>query len=114
MADPVVAGYKITTLVGMGAGATVSAMLMNGPLPIRLLAGAVGGLFAVVGTPLFAPLVEAVFIWLYGLAGVDPARIPADSVHGFTGFALGVLGIDICRWLVDFTKSSLAKLRIPR
>lgn len=114
MTDPTTfAGYKLSTLIGVGAGSTAAAMLMGGPWYLRMIAGAVGGLFASVGTPIFAPLVEAGFAALYGMANVPAARIPADSISGFTGFVLGLTGIDICRWIIDRTKGGLSGLRLP-
>jgi hypothetical protein len=50
---------------------------------------------------------------IYQYLGVDPAELPRDSVIGFAGFALGLTGIDICRWLIERTKFGLSIARIP-
>lgn len=114
MTDPAtLAGYKVGTMVSMAAGASVAGLLMSGPWHLRLMAGAVGALFAAVGTPLFSPLIEAALAAMYSAAHVDASRIPADSVAGFTGFILGLTGIDVCRWIVDRTKGGLKRLRLP-
>jgi hypothetical protein len=114
MTDPAtIAGYKLGTLVGMGSGATAAALLMNGPIRVRLIAGAVGGVFSYVGTPLFVPLVHETFKWIYALVGADISRIEVDSVAGFTGFVLALCGIDFCRWIIERTKFGLSIMRIP-
>lgn len=105
--------YHIAPIVGSAAGAGVSALLLNGPWPLRLVAGLAGGAFAFVGTPIFSPLVGAGLASLYSWAGLDPATIQVDAVPGFTGFVLGLTGIDICRWLIERTKFGLSIMKIP-
>ncbi|WP_018266538.1 hypothetical protein [Methylosinus sp. LW4] len=105
--------YHVAPLVGSMAGAGVSALLLNGPWPLRLVAGLAGGAFSFVGTPIFSPLVSAGVSWLYRQVGVDPALVPADAVPGLTGFVLGLTGIDFCRWLIERTKFGLSIMKIP-
>lgn len=105
--------YPVAPIVGSVAGAGVSALLFDGPWPLRLIAGAAGGAFAFVGTPLFAPLVGAGLSWIYREVGLDPELIQADAIPGFTGFVLGLTGIDFCRWMIERTKFGLSIVRFP-
>ncbi len=105
--------YHVAPIIGSAAGAGVSILLFNGSWPLRLVAGAAGGAFSFVGTPIFAPLVAAGIDWAYRQLGVDPALIQADAVPGLTGFVLGLTGIDFCRWLIERTKFGLSIARIP-
>lgn len=101
--------YHVAPIVESVAGAGVSAM----PLALRLIAGAAGGAFAFVGTPIFAPLVGAGLRWIYREVGLDPTMIQADAIPGFTGFVLGLTGIDFCRWMIERTKFGLSIMKIP-
>lgn len=105
--------YHVAAPIAVVAGASVSAMLMHGTWPERLIAGAVGGLFSWVATPIFAPLVTVGIVWLYKEAGADPAAIPADAVPGLTGFTLGVIGLDVCGWVTARVKYILSLIRVP-
>jgi len=91
----------------------VSAMMFIGPWHDRVIAGAVGGLVAWFGTPLFSPLVQKGFVWLYTQSGVDPSLIPVESVPGVTGLLLGVSGIHLVVWFVERLKSALSLLKFP-
>lgn len=114
MPDPAtLAGYKASTLVSMGAGATVAGLLLGGRWWERLIAGAAGGLFAFVATPLFAPLLQAGWAWAYAQLGLPPTAVEHEAVAGFTGFVLGLTGIDICRFIMDRTKGGLSTLKLP-
>lgn len=110
---PAIVGYKLGTLMGIGGGAMAAGLLMNGPLRVRIIAGTVGGCLSFVGTPLFVPIVEKAFHWIYGAIGADASQIDSRSIAGFTGFVLALTGIDICRWMIERTKFGLSVMRIP-
>lgn len=112
-ANATVAGYRTGSVIAMGGGATAAALLMQGPMWLRITAGVIGGVVAFVATPILAPVVEQLFVWLYGLAGVPAANLPRGSVEGVTGFGVALTGIDICRWTIDRTKGLLATLKLP-
>ena len=106
---------KAGAVIGIAGGAAAAAILMSGPWPLRMAAGICGGLFAAVGTPIFAPIVEALVTQMYAWSGVSPNKVLAvgDAIAGFTGFILGLTGIDFCRFIIDRTKSGLHKLSLP-
>ncbi|MCX7898522.1 MAG: hypothetical protein N2444_00265 [Methylocystis sp.] len=95
------------------AGASVSALLIGGTLGDRIIGGAVGGLFAAVAGPIFTPIFFSVIVDLYSQMGVDPTLVPADAIGPFTGFILGVFGIDLLSWAKDRVKGLLSALRFP-
>jgi hypothetical protein len=103
----------VAPLLGAAAGASVSFLLFNGNWWERLVAGACGGMFSFIATPIFSPLVAAGLGGLYHELGLDVAAIQADAVPGFTGFVLGLVGIDMCRWGIERTRYALSVLRIP-
>jgi len=113
MADEWIAGMKAPGLVGMVGGASAAAMLMSGPWHLRCVAGMVGGIFTVVGTLVFAPIVEGLVAHGYTMVGVEVARMPVDSVTGLTGFVLGLTGIDASRWIIERTKGALLIIKLP-
>lgn len=104
------AGYKVGTLLAMMMGVGVSAGLTPGPWYARALAGLAGGGAAFVMTPLFAPLALKLFGALYGWAGVAASDVPHESIVGFTGFVLALIGIDLCRWLIDASRKLMARI----
>jgi hypothetical protein len=105
--------YHVGAPVAVAAGASVSAMLFTGSWPDRLIAGAVGGLFSWVATPIFTPLAHVTIVWIYQQAGADPTAIPADAVPGLTGFTLGIVGLDACIWLTKRVRQALSVLSLP-
>lgn len=109
---PTTQDHIATTLPAV-AGASVSFMLLQGTWAERAIAGAVGALFSWVATPLFTPIMSLGIAWVYHQIGVDVASIPADSIPGFTGFVLGIVGLDLVTWITSRVKAGLAMLKIP-
>lgn len=105
--------YHVAPHIAVAAGAGVSALLIAGTWPERIVAGAVGGLFSWVATPVFAPLMHYGVTTLYLHIGADPLLIAGDAIPGLTGFALGVIGLDACVWFTKRVKSALSLLRLP-
>lgn len=112
-ANATVAGYRTGSVIAMGGGATACALLMQGPTWSKITAGVIGGVVAFVATPVLSPLVESLFIWFYGLAGVPGSALPRSSVEGVTGFLVALTGIDICRFTIDKTKGLLSSIKLP-
>lgn len=104
------AGYKVGTLVALMLGAGVTSAITPGPWHLRLLAGASGAATAFVATPVFAPVMIRIFETIYGWAGLSADVLPEEGVVGITGFFLALIGIDLCRWLVDASKKMLARI----
>lgn len=114
MAEPATyAGYKVGTLLALMMGAGVSVGLTPGPWYLRLFAGASGAAVAFVATPIAAPLTTRMFQILYGWAGVPVSAMPIDGVVGVTGFGLALIGIDACRFAIDWSKKVASKLPLP-
>lgn len=107
------AGVKMSTMIAMGAGSATSSLLMQGPWPLRLVAGLCGATCTFVGTPVLTPLAFKFWAQVYDWCGVASDELSRDSVAGFVGFLLALTGIDICRWLIERTKFGLSILRIP-
>jgi hypothetical protein len=111
MAEPTTyAGYKVGTLIAMMMGTGVTMGLTPGPWYARILAGFAGGAAAYVGTPLFAPITLKVFGIVYSWFDIPIDQVPLESVIGFTGFGMALVGIDICRWLIDSFGKVLSKI----
>lgn len=105
--------YSVAAPIAVVAGASVSALLIAGTWPERVVAAIVGGTFSWVATPIFAPIVNVGVVWLYGQVGADPALIPADAIPGLTGFTLGVVGLDLCAWATSRVKYILSVIKLP-
>ncbi len=112
MAEPTTtyAGYKVGTLIALMLGAGVSVGLAPGPWYARVFAGLAGGGVAFVATPIVAPITVRLFQNIYGWVGVPIDQVPIESVIGFTGFGLALVGIDVCRWGIDASKKIMSKL----
>lgn len=106
-------GVKVGSVVATGAGSAVAAMLMTGPWYIRAIAAVCGATCSYVMTPLITPVAYAGWVWVFTKLGISPEELPRDGVSGFVGFLLGLTGIDICRWMIDQTKTNLGKLKFP-
>lgn len=104
------AGYKVGTIIAVILGAGVTSTITPGPWYLRLVAGAAGAATALVATPVFAPLMIRLFEITYGWVDIPASQVPHDGVIGITGFFLALIGIDICRWLVDASKKMMAKI----
>lgn len=115
MTEPLssIAGVKVGTILGIGAGASVASLIIHGPWHVRLVAGVSGALCAFFVTPILSPVALRFLIVAYDTLGVPIDHLPADSVAGFVGFTAGLTGIDICRWIIDRTKDGLKRVRIP-
>jgi hypothetical protein len=105
--------YHVAAPIAVAAGASVSALLIAGTWPDRIVAALVGGAFSWVATPIFAPLVHVGVVWIYQQLGADPALIPGDAIPGLTGFTLGVVGLDACAWFTKRVKFLLSAIRLP-
>jgi hypothetical protein len=105
--------YHVAAPIAVAAGASVSALLIAGTWPDRIVAALVGGAFSWVATPIFAPLMQVAVIWIYQQAGTDPALIPTDAIPGLTGFTLGVVGLDACAWFTKRVRQALSVLSLP-
>lgn len=111
MAEPATwAGYKVGTIISALLGAGVTAGITPGPIHLRLIAGASGAATALIATPVAAPVSIRLFEIGYGWVGIDKAQVPVDGVIGVTGFFLALVGIDVCRWVIDATRKVLAKV----
>jgi hypothetical protein len=95
------------------AGASVSALLIQGPWKERLIGAAVGGMFAAIAGPIFSPVIFAAIVNLYGELGIDASLLPADAIPPFTGFLLGVFGVDVLTWAKDRVKGLFSTLKFP-
>lgn len=115
MAEPLssLAGVKAGTMLGIGAGASVASLIIQGPWYVRLVAGVSGALCAFFVTPILSPIALRFIVIAYDAIGVPAEHLPVDSVAGFVGFAAGLTGIDICRWIIDRTKGGLKLARFP-
>lgn len=115
MTEPVTyMGVKVGTMAAMTAGSVVAGLLMQGqPLHVRIIAGACGCAAAFILTPIISPIAFAgwtkIFVWL----GVPIGELTRSSVDGFVGFVGGMTGIDICRWMIDRTKTGLSAIKFP-
>lgn len=113
MAEPTTyAGYKVGTIVAMIMGTGVTTGLANGPLLFRVFAGVAGGCTTWVATPLIAPIVLKLFTWAYGWFEIPPDQLPQDSVIGVTGFGVALIGVDLCRQLIETSKKVMKKFSL--
>jgi hypothetical protein len=105
--------YSAAPIIGTASGATVSFMLMNGTWKERIVAALCGAIANWIGTPLFYPIVFVAISSLYKQLGIDPKIIDANAVPGFTWFVIGLVGIDLCIWIIERTHRILTLLRVP-
>lgn len=107
-------GVKAGTAAAMSAGSIVAGLLMQGqPAHVRLIAGVAGCAASFIFTPILTPLAFKGWAMVYGSLGVPTAELSRDSVAGFVGFASALVGIDLCRAVIDRTKSGLKMIRWP-
>ena len=116
MAEPVsgYAGFKIGHFLAIGAGGLIAGGLLTGrPWYERAIAATSGCLAAIVLTPLFSPI--AIHFWggLFQLLNIPPEEMSREAVSNGASFLIGLTGIDICRWLIDKTKATLASIVLP-
>ncbi len=115
MSEPVTyMGVKVGTMAAMTAGSFVAGLLMQGqPLHVRLIAGACGCAAAFVFTPILTPIAFKGWALVYAGLGVPVGELSRDQVSGFVGFASGLTGIDLCRKLIETTKTGLSSIKFP-
>lgn len=115
MTEPIssFAGFKVGTVLGIGAGASVASLIIEGSWRVRLTAGVSGAFSAIFLTPILSPVALRFLTLTYNWLGVPLEHLPVDSVAGFVGFGAGLTGIDICRWIIERTKGGLKLARWP-